>query len=130
MEIIWDLEAQRRSHPQVDRTVRNLWQLNFELVIACRKLVFETVAILRRCPNSAALGQDLSVKFERLCLFSPDWQMPSRICRNRQLPGCLVPRDRPRRVDRSIRRLIRKIEIPHPTVKVRMKQNSVKSGIC
>src|SRR6267142_2616379 len=121
MEIIWDLEAQRRSHPQVDRTVRNLWQLNFELVIACRKLAFETIAILRQCPNSAALGQDLSVKFERLCLFSPDWQIPRRICRNRQLPGCLVPPDRPSRVNCSIRRLIRKLKIPQAPVEIRMK---------
>src|ERR1700674_5230376 len=41
----------------------NLWQCNFELVTAGRKLVFETIAVLCQGPNPAAFGQDLPVKF-------------------------------------------------------------------
>src|SRR6267143_6469086 len=49
----------------------NLWQCNFELVTAGRKLVFESIAVLCQGPNPAALGQDLPVKFVRRCLFLP-----------------------------------------------------------
>src|SRR6266403_2549249 len=55
--------------------------------------------------------------------------MPRRICRYRQIPGCLVPSDRPRRANCSVRRFIGKLKIPQALVEIGMKKDGVESRI-